>query len=188
MSEQIGVGMKVAQVREYRSLSREQLAGRSSLPLELIEQIETGGVIPGLSPLIKIARALGVRLGTFLDGEEQAGPVISRKDHLAKAPRFAGGTRTDRAGLDFHALASGKTGRHMEPFIVDIQPDVDEQLSTHEGEELLYVLAGRVQLLYGKESYLLEPGDSVYYDSVAPHQVRAVEAPARLLAVVYAPF
>ena len=188
MSEQIGVGMKVAQVRGYRSLSREQLAVRSSLPLQLIEQIETGGLIPGLAPLIKVARALGVRLGTFLDGEEHAGPVISRKDHLAKAPRFAGGTGTDRVGLDFHALASGKTGRHMEPFIVDVQPDADKQLSTHEGEELLYILEGRVELLYGKESYVLETGDSVYYDSVGPHQVRAVEAPARLLAVIYAPF
>ena len=188
MSEQIGVGMKVTQVREYRDLSREQLAERSSLPPALIEQIETNGLIPGLSPLIKIARALRVRLGTFLDGEEHPGPVISRKDNLAKAPSFAGGTRTDRGGLDFYALAPGKTGRHMEPFIVDIQPDADEQLSTHEGEELLYILEGRVELLYGKESYVLETGDSVYYDSVGPHQVRAVEASARLLAVIYAPF
>ena len=188
MSEQISVGVKVKQLRESRSLSREQMAERSLLPLQLIEQIETGGLIPGLAPLLKIARALGVRLGTFLDGEEQTGPVISRKHSLAKAPRFAGGTRADRAGMDFHALAPGKIGRHMEPFIVDAHPTADVQLSTHEGEELLYILEGRVELLYGKESYKLEVGDSVYYDSVVPHQVRAVEEPARLLAVVYAPF
>ena len=188
MSEQIGVGLKVRQLRESRSLSRDQLAERSALPLQLIEQIETGGLIPGLAPLLKIARALGVRLGTFLDGEEQTGPVITRNDRLAKAPRFAGGTRTDRAGMDFHALAPGKTGRHMEPFIVDAHPDADVHLSTHEGEELLYILEGRIEVLYGKESYTLEAGDSIYYDSVVPHQVRAVEAPAKLLAVVYAPF
>jgi transcriptional regulator with XRE-family HTH domain len=188
MSEQISVNVKVTQLRESRSLSREQLAELSGLPLELIEQIETGGLIPGLSPLLKIARALGVRLGTFLDGEEQAGPVVSRRNHLASAPRFAGGTRTDRSGMDFYALAPGKTGRNMEPFIVEARPDADVQLSTHEGEELLYILEGHVELLYGKESYKLEPGDSIYYDSVVPHQVRAVQAPAKLLAVVYAPF
>ena len=76
----------------------------------------------------------------------------------------------------------------MEPFIVEAHPDADEHRSTHEGEELLYVLEGRVELLYGKESYVLEAGDSIYYDSVVPHQVRAVDVPARLLAVVYAPF
>jgi quercetin dioxygenase-like cupin family protein len=71
---------------------------------------------------------------------------------------------------------------------VDAHPDADVQLSTHEGEELLYILEGRVEVLYGKESYTLEVGDSIYYDSVVPHQVLAVEAPAKLLAVVYAPF
>jgi quercetin dioxygenase-like cupin family protein len=90
--------------------------------------------------------------------------------------------------MDFHALAPGKTGRHMEPFIVDASPDADVHLSSHEGEELLYILEGRVEVLYGKESYTLEAGDSIYYDSVVPHQVRAVEAPAKLLGVVYAPF
>ena len=188
MSELSGVGVKVAQMRESRSMTREQLAERSSLPLPLIEQIESSGLIPSLSPLLKIARVLGVRLGTFLDGEEQAGPVISRKDHLAKAPRFAGGTRADRTGMDFHALAPGKMGRHMEPFIVDAEPGMDEQLSSHEGEELLYILEGRVELLYGKESHVLEAGDSIYYDSVVPHQVRAADAPAKILAVVYTPF
>jgi len=188
MNQQISVGAKVTQLRESRSMSREQLAERSTLPLQLIEQIETDGLIPGLSPLLKIARVLGVRLGTFLDGEEQAGPVISRKNQLARAPRFAGGTRADRVGMDFHALAPGNTGRHMEPFIVEAHPDAEVKLSTHEGEEMLYILEGRVEVLYGKESYTLEAGDSIYYDSVVPHQVRAVEAPAKLLGVVYAPF
>lgn len=188
MSEQNSVGMKVKQLRESRSLTREQLAEGSTLPLQLIEQIETGGVIPGLSPLLKIARALGVRMGTFMDGEEQVGPVITRKDQFAKAPRFAGGTRADHAGMEFYALAPGKTGRHMEPFIVDADPDAEVHLSSHEGEELLYILEGRFEVLYGKESYTLEAGDSIYYDSVVPHQVRAVGTPARLLGVVYTPF
>ena len=188
MSKQISVGMKVTQLRESRSISREQLAERSSLPLPLIEQIETGGIIPGLTPLLKIARVLGVRLGTFLDGEEQTGPVITRKKQLAKAPRFAGGTRADHTGMDFHALAPGKTGRHMEPFLIEAYPEADVQLSAHEGEELLYILEGRIEVIYGKGSHILEAGDSIYYDSVVPHHVRAVDGPAKLLGVVYAPF
>ena len=131
-----------------------------------------------------------MRLGTFLDGEEQTGPVITRKNHLAKAPRFAGGTRADRAGMDFHALAPGKTGRHMEPFIVDAHPDAEvTKPCTHEGEELLYILEGRVEVLYGKESYALEAGDSICYDSVVPRQGSGRKgAAAKLLGVVYAPF
>ena len=188
MDQKNRIGQKIRQIRELQGLTPEDLSERSGSTVEAINALEAGDLVPSLTPLMKLARGLGVRLGTFLDGEEQTGPVITRKNHLAKAPRFAGGTRADSAGMDFHALAPGKTGRHMEPFIVDARPDADVQLSTHEGEELLYILEGRVEVLYGKESYTLEAGDSIYYDSVVPHQVRAVEAPAKLLAVVYAPF
>jgi len=188
MSDVMSVGAKIAQVRESRSLSQEQLAERSQLSLALVEQIEAGGIIPGLAPLMKIARALGVRLGVFLEGSEQAGPVISRGSALAKAPRFAGGLRADRPGLDFHALAPGKAERHMEPFIIEAFPDAEGQPSAHEGEEFLYILEGRVEVLYGREVHVLAAGDSIYYDSVVSHQVRALEAPAKLLAVLYTPF
>ena len=61
-------------------------------------------------------------------------------------------------------------------------------LSSHEGEEFVYVLNGEIEIEYGKDLYVLEPGDSVYYDSVVPHQLRCHgDVAARILAVVYAP-
>jgi transcriptional regulator with XRE-family HTH domain len=188
MAEPTGVGAKIAQVRESRSLSQAQLAERSQLAEALVAQIEAGGLVAGLAPLMKIARALGVRLGVLLEGSEQTGPIVTRAADLAKAPRFAGGTRADRPGMDFHAVATGKSERHMEPFLIEAYPDAESQPSSHEGEEFLYVLEGRVEVVYGKESHVLEAGDSIYYDSVVSHQVRALEAPAKLLAVLYAPF
>lgn len=188
MAEPIGVGAKIAQVRESRSLSQAQLAERSQLAEALVAQIEAGGLVPGLAALMKIARALGVRLGVLLEGSEQTGPVVTRAAELSKATRFAGGTRADRPGMDFHALATGKAERHMEPFLIEAYPEAGEQPSSHEGEEFLYVLEGRVEVVYGKESHVLETGDSIYYDSVVAHQVRALGAPAKLLAVLYAPF
>ncbi len=76
----------------------------------------------------------------------------------------------------------------MEPFIVDIRPGAkDATLSTHEGEEFIYVLEGEVELRYGSDSIKLAAGDSVYYDSIVPHRVSSA-APAKVIAVVYAPF
>ena len=78
----------------------------------------------------------------------------------------------------------------MEPFIIDVQPCDDESpsVSSHEGEEFIYVLSGCVQINYGETVYQLESGDSLYYDSVVPHNVSARDEVARILAVVYAPF
>jgi transcriptional regulator with XRE-family HTH domain len=195
-------GERITELRKTYSISRETLAERSGLPLELIRTIEEDGHIPDLAPLIKIARALGVRLGTLLDDHEKLGPVITRAGEAAAAERFvtglpseAGGAEHAKShldgahqGLSFKALAADKNGRHMEPFIVDIEPDASQEKSTHEGEEFIHVLSGSLALEYGTISEVLRAGDSVYYDSIVPHRVLAADGKAvRILAVIYTP-
>ena len=61
------VGEKIKSLRETKEISVAELAERSGLAEEQINRIENNVDLPSLAPLIKIARALGVRLGTFLD-------------------------------------------------------------------------------------------------------------------------
>jgi len=190
MSEKNKLGSKIIQLREARNLSPSDLAERTELPVGLIAQLESGELIPSLSPLIKIARALGVRLGTFLDDDQNIGPIVSRIGERVKVVRFSDKEKAQESDLDFYSLASDKTGRHMEPFLIDIYPSSAKQvhLSAHEGEEFIFVLAGEVEISYGKETFLLNDGDSIYYDSIVSHNVHCKgNVPAKILAVVYAP-
>jgi transcriptional regulator with XRE-family HTH domain len=194
-------GERIVELRKTYSTSRETLAERSGLPAALIQSIEEEGHIPDLAPLIKISRALGVRLGTLLDDHEETGPVITRAGKAGTATRFTTGlpgenSREDAAdararehqGLHFNALAADKGGRHMEPFIVDVEPDAEQSKSAHEGEEFIHVLGGTLSLEYGTVSHVLNAGDSVYYDSIVPHRVlSANREPVRILAVIYTP-
>ena len=75
MSEKNRIGDKVRLIRETRKLSIDDVSERTNLSASSIESIEKGELIPGLTPLIKIARVLGVRLGTFMDDQEDLGPV-----------------------------------------------------------------------------------------------------------------
>ncbi|HET6452659.1 MAG TPA: XRE family transcriptional regulator [Spirochaetia bacterium] len=190
MKDSRGLGEKVKTVRESRSMSAAQLAERADLAPDLVAQIESGAMIPSLSPLIRIARALGVRLGTFLDDQEHVGPVVSRAGTHEHVVRFSGRERPTGSDLDFFSLAANKAGRHMEPFLIDIHPLSAEgpRLSTHEGEEFLFVLSGEVEVLYGKDTFRLQTGDSLYYDSIVPHHVHSAgKLEAKVVAVVYAP-
>ena len=72
------VGEKIKSLRENKGISIEELAERSGLAIEQIERIENNIDLPSLAPLIKIARVLGVRLGTFLDDQDETGPVQTR--------------------------------------------------------------------------------------------------------------
>jgi transcriptional regulator with XRE-family HTH domain len=189
MSADVRVGEKLATVRESLGLTCEQLAERSGCEVEVIERIEAGDVVPSLAPLIKLTRALGVRLGTILDDDNQVGPVVTRAEEAASVARLKSlETGAGAGSLDFFSLAEGKSARHMEPFLIDVHPAGDVALSGHEGEEFLFVLGGELEVAYGKDVITLGAGDSIYYDSIVPHQVRAAgDAPARILAVVYAP-
>jgi transcriptional regulator with XRE-family HTH domain len=191
MTAEKTVGEKIKQIREMKKVSFEELAERSGMEISLIQKIEQDRNVPSLAPLIKIARALGVRLGTFLDDSDSYGPVVVRSGEHHKGARFTSQSSEAREHLNFYSLAFDKAGRNMEPFIVDIEPGTksDYMLSSHEGEEFIYVLEGEVEINYGKETYQLSKGDSIYLDSIVLHNVHAgSNQPARILAVVYAPF
>ncbi len=187
------VGSKIKSIRESKGLSLEEVAERSGLSLEQITSIETDQNLPSLGPLIKIARALGVRLGTFMDDNDALGPIVTRaKDREAdKSISFSNDATDARKHMEYHPLAQHKAGRHMEPFIIDINPEntPNYQLSAHEGEEFIYVMEGQIELEYGKEKYLLDEGDSIYYDSIVKHHLHGAPGKsAKILAVVYIPF
>jgi transcriptional regulator with XRE-family HTH domain len=182
------VGEKVRKVRESKNLSQEDLAGRSKLSKELIARIEGSKDLPFLAPLIRIARTLGVRLAFFLDDSSEPGPVIVRGGDAKIGVSLSHNKGSEASDMNFIPLARDKSGRHMEPFLIDVSYKKEKEMpmSSHEGEEFIYVLSGEIEVSYGKEVFKVAQGDSIYYDSNVSHHVHtADEKPARILAVVY---
>ena len=134
-----------------KDISIEELAERSGLAIEQIERIENNIDLPSLAPLIKIARVLGVRLGTFLDDQDETGPVVSRKIGSKDTISFSNNAIHSRKHMEYHSLSKSKADRHMEPFIIDVAPtdDSDFVLSSHEGEEFIMVMEGVMEISYG---------------------------------------
>ena len=187
------VGAKIKGLRETKNLTLEEIAERSGLTVEQIQSIENDVNLPSLGPLIKIARALGVRLGTFMDDNDALGPIVCRAKDREKdsSISFSNGAIDARKHMEYHPLAQQKAGRHMEPFVIDINPEENPnfQLSDHEGEEFIYVMQGEVELVYGKETFHLGEGDTIYYDSIVKHHLHGAPGKsAKILAVVYIPF
>jgi transcriptional regulator with XRE-family HTH domain len=187
------IGARIRSLRESKQLSLADVAERSGLGIEQIERIESNTDLPSLAPLIKIARVLGVRLGTFLDDQSGLGPVVCRKgdSNEDNSISFSNNAAVSHKHMEYHSLSQDKSGRHMEPFLIDIAPsaNADFALSTHEGEEFIYVLEGIVEINYGKSAYLLGEGDSIYYDSIVPHHVHAANgSAAKILGIVYTPY
>ncbi|MGI6045252.1 MAG: helix-turn-helix domain-containing protein [Eggerthellaceae bacterium] len=195
MSNENKLGSKIQTLREALGLSQEELAQRCDCDVSVIKDLEDGAIAPSLAPLIKITRALGVRLGTLMDDDEETGPVYTDQVHMEEVTRIKSlQTVSDAGDLSYYSLAEGRTSRHIDPFIITVTPsgETDHVLHGHEGEEFLFGLEGEIEIEYGlgehSKLYILKPGESIYYDAIVPHQVRAHEDQrAKFLAVVYTP-
>ncbi|SLM31841.1 HTH-type transcriptional regulator [Desulfamplus magnetovallimortis] len=183
------VSKRIEDFMEKRDISIEQLAELTSLDKAFLQTMLNESIYPPLGPLMKIARALGVRLGTFLDDQESSDPFIVRRSEKEAEFNVLAGEGKSNA-LTFYSLGKGKTDRHMEPFFVEIMPESakEKNLSSHEGEEFIVVHKGTIEMLYGNEVYILNEGDTVYYNSIVPHYIScAGDEKAEIHAVIYIP-
>ena len=183
------IGGKIKEIRTHQQLDVTTLAQRANLDPKQIELIEEQKVVPGLSPIIKIARVLGISLSELIDEYQQTDPVVCVAGEAQEGISFSNKNVKARSHMNFYPLAENKEGRHMEPFFITIDAaNNDYQLSSHEGEEFIYVLSGSIEINYGKDVYVLNQGDSIYYDSVVDHNVHVYKnESAKILAVVYTP-
>lgn len=183
------IGHKIKKFRDLEEISLEELASRSGLHKDYIQAIEEDEMYPSLGPLLKIARALGTRLGTFLDDTISQDPLIVRLEEREEEATLLKG-KEKPAALRFFSLGKGKSDRRMEPFYIEIYPESasDKKLSSHEGEEFIVVISGEIEIVYGQETHVLTQGDSIYYNSIVPHHVSAVGGGnAEIYAVLYFP-
>jgi transcriptional regulator with XRE-family HTH domain len=182
------VGSRVASLREARKVSLEQLAERTGFTVEFLRDLESDQVHPPLAVLLRVARSIGVRLGTFIDDRVSEDPYIVRLDQREEELTASRGKNHPTA-LRFHSLGKGKSDRHMEPFFVEVLAESanDDTESSHEGEEFLVVMSGSIEVRYGAQVHRLGAGDSIYYNSIVPHRVSAIGGNATVYAVIYQP-
>lgn len=187
------LGERIRAFRELQDLTRADMAVRTGLTEEFLTRLENDDISPSLGPLLKISRALGVRLGTFMDDEIGSDCCLVRAKDLGGTEDVVmhTGKTAQGAGLKFHSLGAGKSDRHMEPFFIEILPEeegTEKTLSSHEGEEFIVVVSGEVEVVIARETHILSPGDSIYFNSVVPHHVGcAGQEPAEIYAVLYLP-
>jgi transcriptional regulator with XRE-family HTH domain len=187
--EEIRVGEKIKQVREDKAISLEDMAKRTGISASVLSQMENHLISPPLGTLIKIARALNVKVGDFLRENPEDPFCLVRVADRKKVSRFASKDGVNY-GYSYESLGYDKKDRHMEPFVVTLTPATLEEPepSKHAGEEFIYVLEGQVEVILGEHTDILNPHDSIYYDATIPHRVSCHNCDqAKIVAVIWAP-
>jgi len=187
--KELNLGEKIKTLRQRRGMSLQQMADQTNLSKPLLSQIESEVVAPPVATLLKISKALNVNIGYFFQAEEsEKRAVIVRKNERKQVFRRIH-EDASKVGYYYESLAYPKVDKHMEPFQVQFEVKKKEDLLffTHKGEEFVFVLEGQLEFNYENETFLLEAGDSLYFDSSLPHAFRAMgRKNALAIDVIYA--
>ncbi len=188
----LSVGKRMKAFREQQGLSVQELSDRSGVSVRVIKEIEDMDSYPTLQPLVRLARALGQRLGTFTDDQtdnKTGDPTIVRFADRKETMVMHNENNRSETTYHYMSLGMGKTDRHMEPYFIQVMPTKEPMAKkSHEGEEFIVVVSGTLRLEYGTKTEILHEGDSTYYNSVVPHAVYAEgDKPCDIYAVIYLP-
>ena len=181
----VPVGERIKTIRQQRGLSLEDLASRTGYDTDMLRQIEEDMVSPPLGVMVKLSKALDMKMGYLISSGESRPYSVIRKADRKPISRYAS-KKGVKYGYAYESLAPQKKDRAMEPFLVTLEPaDEEPEMSTHDGEEFLFVLDGEMEVRIGEETQILQPGDCIYYDSTEPHVVKTRgDKITRILAVL----
>jgi transcriptional regulator with XRE-family HTH domain len=184
----LSIGEKLEALRNSREMSVQELAQAVRLDTVVISQIERGVTTPPVGTLIKLASAFNVNVSYFFEDE-----LSNRKVEVVRAEehrRIQRNTSRPQSPLSYvyESLAFRKRDKKMEPFLIEFDIDVEEDIPPikHGGEEFLYILEGQVEVQMGDERITLYQGDSIYFESKVPHAfVGRGHRKPKAIAVVY---
>ena len=182
------IGSKVRELRQKKHYTLQDVAAKTGLSKPFLSQIENDHVVPPVATLLKLARAFDVGLAYFFQDEVGIDRIaITRRDERLRVERRPH-HRKGEVNYIYEALDTKKTNKHMEPFLVEfpVQDTSEMIFMNHEGEEFLHVLEGTLEFRSTDRLEVLEPGDSIYFESELSHSFRCLgENSARAIVVVW---
>ena len=182
------IGKKVRELRQNNRYTLQDLAARTGLSKPFLSQIENDHVVPPIATLLKLARALNVGMTYFFQDEEGSEKIsITRQEERIRVERRPHHQKGE-VNYIYIALETKKTNKAMNPFLVEfpVQGTDEMVFMSHEGEEFLYLIEGRVEFRTIDRVEILNAGDSIYFESDISHSFRCVDdTPSKALAVIW---
>ncbi len=174
----VPVGKKIKKARTSKKITLDHVANETGFSIEYLKKVEAGKAIPPVGALLQIGRALEIDSGSLL--KEPESKLQSRiKAHTKRTDNYA-----------YTTLTPGAENKHLKAFRVLIEAQQDHKGVDyhHEGEEFVYVLSGKIEVVVGEHINNLEQGDSLHFNSGIRHKLRSVsDETAELVVVIYTP-
>lgn len=177
------IGSRLREIRKQAGLTLKQLGEKTNLSHPLLSRIENGLAMPSIPTLEAIANILKIGIGYFFQKEDEKEYIITR-DGNRRITEVERGSKHKINYIVEH-LADGMYNCWMEPVMVTVVgKNKDIVPITHDGQEFIYVIEGKIEVTLGKDKFILKKGDAVYLNGSVPHKAISLsKKPARTLSV-----
>lgn len=161
------IGGVIRRARKEQELTLQQLAEASELSLSYLSQIERNLLNPSVGTLKRIAEALDLPAGKLMfaseTGSSRVTVAVMRKGQRKKVA-------FPQSSISYELLTPDLR-RRASLLWLTAEPDAESGAPlTHEGEDVVVVLKGRLDVEVGGTWYELAAGDSIYFNSELPHR------------------
>lgn len=167
-------GGRIRALRRREGQTLQALADAAGISIGFLSQVERDKATPSLGTLASIAAALGVDVDWFVVTPRPSDAVTRAGDRI----RFS----IADSSLAYERIDTNLTGGSLSSLIIHIPPGYYSEVTSHTGEEMVFVLDGHIRQSLGAAEFLLGPGDSMHFMGDTPHcYANAGTTPARLL-------
>jgi transcriptional regulator with XRE-family HTH domain len=179
------LGEKIKKLRMEKGWSLQDLAEKSGISAAGIHKIESNGIIPTITTMMKIADALGKKVSFFIEeeGEENGAVFVPARKREA--------IFTFKKGLSLQGISAKKYGDFIMTAayaVVEVGASSGKKPMSHRGEELVYCLQGKMEFRVKGKTYVLNPGDSLHFRTHLEHSWRNIgDVQAKLIWVLAIP-
>ena len=180
------IGLEVRRLRKAIDLTVTELGAAAGISAGMLSKIENGSISPSLGTLDALAKALNVPITRlFAETDERQDCSFVKAGAGVRIER-----RGTKAGHLYDLLGHSLGGAiSVEPYLITLAEDaVPYTHFRHAGVEFIYMLSGKVRYRHGDRTYLMEPGDALFFDAAARHGPEdLVEVPMHYLSIIIYP-
>ena len=153
-------------------MTLQDVANETGFSTALLSQIENNNVSPPIATLSRIASFFDVKIGHFFsESEEECRFEVLRSNEHTIIPRVVAQDGSNH-GYFYESLSVRKKSRKMDPFLLTLNEKVtNTDTYSHNGEEFLFIMKGRAELLLDDQRIILDEGDCVYFDASLKHRL-----------------
>ena len=177
---------EVRKLRKELDLTVAELGAGANISTGMLSKIENGSISPSLGTLNSLANALNVPISRlFSEREEQRDCSFVKRGQGVRIER-----RGTKAGHLYDLLGHSLGGSIcVEPYLITLKSDAAPYPDfRHAGIELIYMLTGKVRYRHADRSYVMEPGDTLFFDAAARHgPEELIKAPMTYLSIIIYP-